>query len=54
MHVEDTRNGLLKYIKTRWASIREGGGFDRLELWCLKELGEGEMRLTISLTERLC
>ncbi|GAA5904309.1 uncharacterized protein JCM6883_006443 [Sporobolomyces salmoneus] len=40
MHVEDTRNGLLKYIKTRWAMIRDEGGFDRLEPWCLKELAD--------------
>lgn len=41
MHVEDTRNGLLKLLKTRWASIRDQGGFDALEPWCLKELAEG-------------
>ncbi|GAA5845435.1 hypothetical protein JCM3766R1_006552 [Sporobolomyces carnicolor] len=40
MHVEDTRNGLLKLLKTRWASIRDQGGFDALEPWCLKELAE--------------
>ncbi|GAA6062826.1 hypothetical protein JCM10212_002464 [Sporobolomyces blumeae] len=40
MHVEDCRAGLLKYIKGRWASIRDTGAFDQLEAWCLKELAD--------------
>lgn len=50
MHVEDTRNGLLKYIKSRWAIIRDGGGFDALEPWCLKELADGKTRANTSNT----
>ncbi|GAA5881725.1 hypothetical protein JCM1840_000350 [Sporobolomyces johnsonii] len=38
--VEDARNGILKYIKRKWISIRGSGGFDHLESWCLKELAD--------------
>ncbi|GAA5928178.1 uncharacterized protein JCM15063_003808 [Sporobolomyces koalae] len=40
MYVEDARNGLLRYIKNRWTMVRDAGGFDRLEPWCLKELAD--------------
>ncbi|GAA5967666.1 hypothetical protein JCM21900_006735 [Sporobolomyces salmonicolor] len=40
IRVEDTRNGILKYIKRKWISARESGGFDHLESWCLKELAD--------------
>ncbi|SGY15976.1 BQ5605_C012g06721 [Microbotryum silenes-dioicae] len=38
--VEDARNGIAKYIKTRWMSIRDTGEFTRLQAWCLKELAD--------------
>ncbi|GAA5930486.1 hypothetical protein JCM1841_006554 [Sporobolomyces salmonicolor] len=40
IRVEDARNGILKYIKRKWISARESGGFDHLESWCLKELAD--------------
>ncbi|GAA5943576.1 hypothetical protein JCM3775_005812 [Rhodotorula graminis] len=38
--VEDTRSGILGYIKRKWAMIRDAGGFDDLEPWCAKELAD--------------
>ena len=39
--VEDTRSGILSYIKRKWVLIRNAGGFDDLEPWCAKELADG-------------
>lgn len=38
--VEDARIDLLKYIRKRWANIRNEGGFDTLEGWSLKEISQ--------------
>ncbi|GAA5909334.1 hypothetical protein JCM8208_005647 [Rhodotorula glutinis] len=38
--VEDTRSGILSYIKRKWVLIRNAGGFDDLEAWCAKELAD--------------
>ncbi|GAA5821747.1 hypothetical protein JCM3770_003160 [Rhodotorula araucariae] len=38
--VDDTRSGILGYIKRKWVNIRNAGGFDSLEAWCLKELAD--------------
>ncbi|KAI5996377.1 hypothetical protein EDD15DRAFT_2252195 [Pisolithus albus] len=38
--VEDARVDLLKYIRKRWANIRNEGGFDALEGWSLKEISQ--------------
>ncbi|SCV67541.1 BQ2448_5152 [Microbotryum intermedium] len=40
MLVEDARNGIARYIKTRWMSIRDAGEFTKLQTWCLKELAD--------------
>lgn len=44
--VDDTRSGILSYIKRKWANIRNAGGFDDLEPWCLKELADGAFLLS--------
>lgn len=40
--LEDARQDILKYIKSRWIGIKALNGFERLENWCLKELSDGE------------
>ncbi|TNY23441.1 hypothetical protein DMC30DRAFT_347309 [Rhodotorula diobovata] len=46
--VDDTRSGILSYIKRKWANIRNAGGFDDLEPWCLKELADGAPSMSAS------
>ncbi|CEQ40320.1 SPOSA6832_01904 [Sporobolomyces salmonicolor] len=53
IRVEDARNGILKYIKRKWISARESGGFDHLESWCLKELADGTPDLEVSTEDLL-
>lgn len=40
--VEESKNSVLKFIKSRWLGIRASRSFDRLESWCLTELSDGE------------
>lgn len=57
VRLEDTRQSILKYIKSHWLGIKGQNGFQTLEDWCLKELSDGmpflrcnsfDMRLTIA------
>ena len=41
VQVEQTRVEVLKFLKRRWAGVRQEGGFDNLEGWALKEISDG-------------
>ncbi|KAJ8520850.1 hypothetical protein ONZ45_g2358 [Pleurotus djamor] len=40
VQVDETRMDVLRYIKKRWLSIRQEGGFDQLDGWALKEIAD--------------
>ncbi|KAF4586604.1 hypothetical protein EYR40_010616 [Pleurotus pulmonarius] len=40
IQVDDTRMDVLRYIKKRWLTIRQDGGFDQLEGWAVKEIAD--------------
>ncbi|KAG6811167.1 hypothetical protein H0H92_008690 [Tricholoma furcatifolium] len=40
VQVEQTRLDLLKWIGKRWLGVRQQGGFDELEGWAIKEIGD--------------
>ena len=33
---------VAKWLRRRWAGVKQAGGFDKLEGWSLKELSHGE------------
>ncbi|EJC98218.1 uncharacterized protein FOMMEDRAFT_23792 [Fomitiporia mediterranea MF3/22] len=40
VQVEQTRMDLLRWMRRRWAGIRNEGGFDSLESWAIKEISD--------------
>ncbi|KAI0314558.1 hypothetical protein OF83DRAFT_1063636 [Amylostereum chailletii] len=40
VQAEQTRVDLVRWMRKRWISIRQEGGFDELETWALKELSD--------------
>jgi hypothetical protein len=39
--VEDARQGVVRYLKRKWISVRALDGFEPLENWALKEIADG-------------
>jgi hypothetical protein len=44
IQTEQTRVDVVKWLRRRWVSVKQAGGFDKLEAWSLKELSHGEKR----------
>lgn len=42
VQTEQTRMDVAKWLRRRWAGVKQAGGFDKLEGWSLKELSHGE------------
>jgi len=42
VQTEQTRVDVVKWLRRRWVSVKQAGGFDKLEGWSLKELSHGE------------
>lgn len=41
IQVEQTRMDIIRWLRRRWANVRQEGGFDGLESWALKEISHG-------------
>ena len=41
VQVEQTRMDVIRWLKRRWANVRQESGFDGLESWALKEISHG-------------
>lgn len=39
--IEQVRMDVVRWVRKRWFSIRNDGGFNTLENWALKELAHG-------------
>jgi len=39
--VEETRMGIIKWLRSRWLSVQQDGGFEEIEGWALKEISHG-------------
>ena len=42
VQTEQTRVDVVKWLRRRWVSVKQAGGFDKLEGWSLKELSHGK------------
>ncbi|KAL5496017.1 hypothetical protein ACEPAH_3110 [Sanghuangporus vaninii] len=40
VQVEQTRLDILRWLRRRWAGVRNEGGFDHLESWAIKEISD--------------
>ena len=47
IQIEEAKEGVLGHIRRRWMQVRDGGGFDGLEPWSLKEISHGESCLAV-------
>lgn len=39
--IESIKEGVVGHIRRRWMQVRDGGGFDGVENWALKEISDG-------------
>ena len=42
VQVEQIRLDILRMIRRRWVSIRQEGGFDKMETWVTAEISDGK------------
>lgn len=47
MLVEDAKAGIVRYLKRKWMDARSSRAFDGMERWCLDQLAEGKLSLTV-------
>lgn len=40
--IEEIKDGVIGHIRRRWMQVRDGGGFDGVENWALKEISDGK------------
>lgn len=40
--IEAIKDGVVGHIRRRWMQVRDGGGFDDVENWALKEISDGK------------
>lgn len=48
--METARSDVIKHIRRRWMQIRDKGGFTGLEMWALKEIGNGDKQFSIHIS----
>ena len=54
VQVEQTRRDILQWIRPRWGTVLQEGGFENVEAWALKEISHGMCNGTLRSTPADC